>query len=178
MAASFFTTLVNTFAVAIGGAMLFSLLLIGIFCCISSLLDIATEHRHLYRVVSRSLGIGLSLFALLLPFRREWNFLGVLLLLWWNFLFFSVIPVYQFHQAIATVIVSLVYWAGNAANQSLMQGVGDLLLFSVVPSIFVLVYFSVGSESLSGGASKFPLRTAISRISNFVVSVFPPDRTT
>lgn len=176
MSAGFFTTLVNTLAVGLGGTMLVVLLCIGVVCCISTLLDIATENRHVYRTVSRGLGIGLAIYGLLLPFRREWNFLGVILLFWWNGLFFSLIPQYEFQQAVGTVIINLVYWTGQASRQTLMQGVGDIAFFAVVPSIFVVVYYSVGSESLSGGASKFPLRTALSRLGHLVGSLFPPDR--
>jgi hypothetical protein len=170
------------FLVAIlGGTGLLVLFTTGIMCSLAALLVLASESRLLFQRTSRAVGVLVLVFGLLLPFRESVSSLGTLLCAYWAVVLFHIIHKAEFIQGISAVVLSIVFWTINARNEnSLLQIVGDMTVFVILPSVFTVVYLSRGFDLLGEkprtGGPVIPLQKWLMKARGLLGRLIPPER--
>lgn len=177
---AFFTSLFNFVILFIGGIFTVAFIVTGILCSINALIALSIENRIFFQRLCRCVGIALCIFGFLLPFRQI-SFFATLLCCYWCALLFQAIKEFQFYQGLGAIITSIIFWSINAHHESsLSQNVADMVLFVVLPSVFMLVILSRKGNILgdhTGSNMKqpvIPLETWFAKLANLVKTLIPP----
>lgn len=171
--------LFDTVVKVAGGFTTSALAITSFFCTIAGLLAMANENRVAFKRTSRFMGVIIAIFGLLLPFRHV-SIIATILSLWWTVLLFNAVKKYEFYQSMANIILSLSFWIyhSSKAHSSLMQTVGDFLVFLILPSIFIIVYLSRGYDRLSvqSEGPVIPLKSLFKKLNELLNKIFPPSQ--
>lgn len=88
---------------------------------------------------------------------------------------------FQFYQALAAVILTLVFWIPHLWNSKpfFLATCGDLMVFVIIPIVFATVQFSRGSEQLIGreaskAGPKIPTQSLLSKLASLARTIIPP----
>jgi hypothetical protein len=166
----------------LGGAIVLSLVILGILLSLTALLSLCNERSFLFYRVSRFLGFAIAIFTLTFPFRSV-SIFGMLLSVIWAALLIRLqfAKSKDFWTAAVVFIASLVFWfsAPGARNTALDFIIGDLMIFAFLPFAFALVHASRGSDRLIGDRNHskgplVPLSAGIAALADLLASVFPP----
>jgi len=163
-----------------GGAFTFAFFIVSLFCAISALLSLSNENRVFFVRICRGVGVGLSIFGFLLPFRGI-SFFATLLCVWWTSQLFSFVPAFDFIQAAVSTVLTIIFWTKRAFmnDSSFFEIAGDITVYVVLPIVFILVKLSRGSDQLtnsrkSDSGPKIPLAAWLSFLAKTVSRLFPP----
>jgi hypothetical protein len=173
------------FAVCLlGGASAIILCVAGILCSLAALVALSTENRTGFQRVSRIVGIVVVVFGFLVSFRvtspghyLSWG--APLLSIYWAVVLFHVLPKGEFWQGMSAILLNIIFWACNSANERyLSQIVCDFTIFVILPSVFTLVYLSRGFSLLEDrphtGGPVIPLKKWLAKIAGLVSKLIPP----
>jgi hypothetical protein len=162
----------------LGGAVFFLMTIIGLLCITAALLGFAAENRLFFRKLSRSVGVLVAVFGILLPF-RDVSLLGTILCFQWTTVLFHAFPKFEFIQGIGALVLNIVFWSINSARAKFFwQIVLDILVFVILPGTFTLVYLSRGFDLLGEGPGSggpvIPLQKWLTRLGAFLSRIIPP----
>ena len=171
-------TIFNIITVSLGSVLTIYLFLAGTICSIYGLIQFSAENRIFFKRLCRIVGVIVVIFGLLLPF-RDISFVGTLLCFWWGSFLFHLIKKYEFYQGIGSIICNLIFWVYHLKHQqniSFLQNAGDIIIFVILPSVFVLVCLTPRNAllDLSEGPS-IPLDRWISKLGNFISTITTPN---
>lgn len=176
----FFDHLLDFFTIVLGGGCVILLSISSILCSLSALLSISEENRFFFERTLKTVGILISFFGLLLPFRNI-TFFATLICFWWTSLIFNLIPLFQIIQFTIASALSVFYWFYYviSSDDIALQKITDIIIFVIFPFIFTLTNFSRGADSLSvkdktsAPGPKIPLRSFNNKCIFFLNQLFP-----
>lgn len=171
------------FTALIGGVLTILLAVTSLLCSLPALLSISEENRFFFERALRTVGIVISLFGLLLPFRHI-SLIGTLICFGWTLLIYNLIPFFQIMQLVILSFASLVFWVIHIyhSNESALQNIPDFVIYVIVPFIFTFVNLSRGSESLSAKdrtntpRANIPLRSYTAKCYSYLEQIFPQSK--
>ena len=177
---SFADGVLDFFTTLIGGGCIFILSIASVICSLTALVSISEENRFFFERTLKTVGIVISFFGLLLPFRNI-SFVGTLICFGWTLLIYNVIPNFQVIQFTVISVSSFIFWAQHIffSKESALQNIPDFIIYVIIPFIFTLANLSRGSESLTSkdrtGAtgSKISLRSFNGKCLSLLDQIFP-----